>query len=68
MPCADCEAFEKAYRTARNHHASIAASILKLASLKSDESRKLTIQAKVARAVVLMTKEALRAHKEGHKK
>jgi hypothetical protein len=64
--CAECEAFEKAYRMARDHHASVAASLLKIEGVETSESRKLTIQVKVARGVYLMAKEALRAHRQGH--
>ena len=53
MPCAECEAFEKAYRMARDHLATIAASLLKMQGVKTSESRKLTIQAKVAKGVYL---------------
>jgi len=39
MLCAECDAFEKAYRTARAHHATIAASLLKIHGLGLQEQR-----------------------------
>jgi len=68
MSCAECEAFEKAYHMARENRASVAASLQKAKGVEPGEYRKLTIQAKVAKGVCLMAKEALRVHKEGHKK
>lgn len=68
MFCAECEAFEKAYSMARDHLASLAASLLPLQGVNTSESRKLTIQADVAKGVYVKTKEALRVHREGHSK
>jgi len=48
MQCAECEAFEAAYRMAKEHYASIAASLLKTQGVKTSEYRKLKLQAELA--------------------
>ena len=68
MPCAECEAFEAAYRIARDHYAGIASSFHKMPVAPTSEYRKLKLQVEVARDARLMAKEALRVHKEGHRK
>jgi hypothetical protein len=68
MSCAECEAFESAYRKASDHYASIPASLQEKQEANPDDYRKLNLQAEVAKGLCVMTKEALRVHTEGHKK
>ena len=66
MSCAECEAFEAAYRIAKDHYASISVSLQKWHGVEPREYRKLKIQTDVAKGVRLRAQKAFRVHREGH--
>ena len=65
MRCPGCRAFEISYRMANDRYTSILES---LQAANDSEYRKLKSQAEVAERVCLMAAEALRVHREEHKK